>query len=416
VAGIELNANAANAAKDVLDDVVHGDIEKITLPYSDNSFDCILFADVLEHLINPLSALIKVRRLLKKGGTVVASIPNVQFHGVIHQLIEGNWTYEKEGILDETHLRFFTYKEIEKIFSQAGYSIQKVEEVLDPQYDKFSLNNNTDLNFGRTQIKDLSPEEIKRFFVFQYLVIAEPINVNKNEENDMFQHGEALFKIDNLLLEASKTAELGEHEAALKIYDEIIKVSPDNVAALIGMGNSFMKLQLPDKAEIFFDRACLKEPNNFKAWLGLGLLALHQNDTKKADINFNKSLENNPDNYKALCGLGMLRMNMADLDGAIDYFCRSLDVNPDNISACKFLLETSYKLEKFEKIEIHLNKYMEIHPANVNMRFALAGVQYKLGKLEDSIKNLECVLVLDPENESASKMIESVKSDLVFSK
>ena len=130
VAGIELNANAANAAKDVLDDVVHGDIEKITLPYSDNSFDCILFADVLEHLINPLSALIKVRRLLKKGGTVVASIPNVQFHGVIHQLIEGNWTYEKEGILDETHLRFFTYKEIEKIFSQAGYSIQKVEEVL----------------------------------------------------------------------------------------------------------------------------------------------------------------------------------------------------------------------------------------------------------------------------------------------
>jgi len=416
VVGIELNANAANAAKNVLDDVVHGDIEKITLPYSDNSFDCILFADVLEHLINPLSALIKVRRLLKKGGTVVASIPNVQFHGVIHQLIEGNWTYEKEGILDETHLRFFTYKEIEKIFSQAGYSIQKVEEVLDPQYDKFSLNNNTDLNFGRTQIKDLSPEEIKRFFVFQYLVIAEPINVNKNEENDMFQHGEALFKIDNLLLEASKTAELGEHEAALKIYDEIIKVSPDNVAALIGMGNSFMKLQLPDKAEIFFDRACLKEPNNFKAWLGLGLLALHQNDTKKADINFNKSLENNPDNYKALCGLGMLRMNMADLDGAIDYFCRSLDVNPDNISACKFLLETSYKLEKFEKIEIHLNKYMEIHPANVNMRFALAGVQYKLGKLEDSIKNLECVLVLDPENESASKMIESVKSDLVFSK
>ena len=416
VAGIELNANAATAAKNVLDDVVHGDIEKIDLPYRDSSFDCILFADVLEHLIDPLSTLIKVRRLLKKGGSVVASIPNVQFHGVIHQLIEGNWTYEKEGILDETHLRFFTYKEIEKMFSQAGYSIQKVEEVLDPQYEKFSLNNTTALNFGRTQIKDLSPEEIKRFFVFQYLVIAEPINVNKNEENDMFQHGEALFKIDNLLLEASKTAELGEHEAALKIYDEIIKVSPDNVAALIGMGNSFMKLQLPDKAEIFFDRACLKEPNNFKAWLGLGLLALHQNDTKKADINFNKSLENNPDNYKALCGLGMLRMNMADLDGAIDYFCRSLDVNPDNISACKFLLETSYKLEKFEKIEIHLNKYMEIHPANVNMRFALAGVQYKLGKLEDSIKNLECVLVLDPENESASKMIESVKSDLVFSK
>ena len=416
VAGIELNANAATAAKNVLDDVVHGDIEKIDLPYRDSSFDCILFADVLEHLIDPLSTLIKVRRLLKKGGSVVASIPNVQFHGVIHQLIEGNWTYEKEGILDETHLRFFTYKEIEKMFSQAGYSIQKVEEVFDPQYEKFSLNNTTALNFGRTQIKDLSPEEIKRFFVFQYQVIAEPINVNKNEENDMFQHGETFFEIDNLLLEASKTAELGEHEIALKLYDEIIEISPDNVEALIGIGNCYMRLQLPNKAETFFELACLKEPENSKAWLSLGLLSLHKNDIKKADISFNKSLENNPDNYKALCGLGMLRMNRDDLDGAVDYFCQSLDANPDNISACKFLLEISYKLEKFEKIEIYLNKYMEIHPANVNMRFALAGVQYKLSKLEDSIKNLECILVLDPEHESALKMIKSVKSDLVFSK
>jgi tetratricopeptide (TPR) repeat protein len=109
-------------------------------------------------------------------------------------------------------------------------------------------------------------------------------------------------------------------------------------------------------------------------------------------------------------------MNKDDLDGAADYFCRSLDVNQDNISACKSLLEVSYKLEKFEKIEIYLDKYMEIHPANVNMRFAVAGVQYKLGKLEDAIKNLECILVLDPVHESALKMIESVRSDLVFSK
>jgi len=416
VAGIELNTDAANAAKDVLDDVVQGDIEKIDLPYSDGSFDCILFADVLEHLIDPYSALAKVQRLLKKGGTVVASIPNVQFHGVIHQLIEGNWTYEKEGILDETHLRFFTYKEIEKMFSQAGYAIQKVEEVLDPQYEKFSLNNTTALNFGRVQIKDLSPEEVKSFFVFQYKVVAEPINVTKNEENDMFQHGEALFKIDNLLLAASKTAESGDHEAALSLYDDIIKISPDNVEALVGMGNSCMRLQFPDKAEIFFDQACSKDPDNYKAWLGLGLLALHKNDMKKAETNFNKSLENNSDNHKALCGLGMLKMNKDDIDGAEDYFCRSLDANPDNISACKSLLEISYKSEKFEKIEIYLDKYMEIHPANVNMRFAMAGVQYKLGRLEDAIKNLECILVLDSKYEPALKMIESVKSDLVVSK
>ncbi|MZH02522.1 MAG: glycosyltransferase, partial [Nitrospinae bacterium] len=164
VAGIELNARAAEAAREVLDDVVQGSIEEMELPYSENSFDCILFADVLEHLVDPLSALIKVRHLLKKEGTVVASIPNVQFHGVIHKLIEGNWTYEKEGILDETHLRFFTYKEIVKLFKDAGYSIQVVEEVLDPQYEKLSSTNSTAISFGRAQIKDLTPAEIKKFF------------------------------------------------------------------------------------------------------------------------------------------------------------------------------------------------------------------------------------------------------------
>ena len=416
VAGIELNASAANAAKDVLDNVVTGDIEKIDLPYNDNSFDCIIFADVLEHLVNPLSVLMKVRRLLKIGGIIVTSIPNVQFHGVIHNLIEGNWTYEKEGILDETHLRFFTYREIEKLFQKAGYSINKVEEVFDPQYEKLARNNSAALNFGRTQIKDLSPDEMRRFFVFQYLIKAESINVTNYEENDMFQKGETLFQVDNLLLEASKISEAGEHETAIKLYEEIISISPENISALIGIGNSYMKLQFPDKAEKFFELACLKEPNSSKAWQGLGLLALYREDIKKADISFNKSLDCDPENDKALCGLGMLRLNRDDLEGAVGYFCRSLNANPDNISACKFLLEISYKLEKFVDIEIHLKNYVDFHPGNINMLFGLAGVQYKLGKLEEAIKNLEYILVLDPEHESALTLFEIVKSDFVVTK
>jgi glycosyltransferase involved in cell wall biosynthesis/ubiquinone/menaquinone biosynthesis C-methylase UbiE/thioredoxin-like negative regulator of GroEL len=416
VAGVELNTSAANLAKDVLDDVINGNIEDIDLPYGDSSFDCILFADVLEHLVDPLSALKKVRRLLKKGGSVVTSIPNVQFHGVINQLIEGNWTYEKEGILDETHLRFFTYKEIQKLFSKAGYSIEVVEEVIDPQYEKFSLNDATALNFGRTQIKDLSKEEIKKFFVFQYLIKAKMTNIDQIEGSDMSDNDENLFKIDNLLLEASKVSDTGEHEIALKLYEEIIKIAPDNVPALVGMGNAYMKLQLPDKAENYFNIACLKEPNSSKAWQGLGLLDLHRNDIKNADINLNKSLESDPSNDKALCGLGMLRIKRRDFDGAVDYFCRALNVNSENMTAFKLLLETSYELEKFDEIENRLNHYVELHPGNINMLFALAGVQYKLGKLEDSIKNLECILVLDPEHESALELLDNVKSDLVVSK
>ena len=416
VAGIELNARAAEAAREVLDDVVQGSIEEMELPYSENSFDCILFADVLEHLVDPLSALIKVRHLLKKEGTVVASIPNVQFHGVIHKLIEGNWTYEKEGILDETHLRFFTYKEIVKLFKDAGYSIQVVEEVLDPQYEKLSSTNSTAISFGRAQIKDLTPAEIKKFFVFQYKIVAAPINNNKKEVDNMFDDEDTNSQIDHLLQEAEEVAESGDLEIALRLYDEIVKISPENAKAQIGMGDCYMKLQLPDNAEACFDQACLIDPNDSKGWLRLGLLALHRSDNKKADICFNKCLDNDPDNDRAFCGLGMVRINRNDLNGAADYFCKSLDSNPENLSACKYLLEISYKLEQFGDIEIYLNKFMELHPANLNMRFGLAGIQYKSGKLEDALKNLEYILALDPEHESAREMLDSVRSDVVLSK
>ena len=416
VAGVELNSDAANMAKSVLDDVIQGNIEEIELPYSDESFDCILFADVLEHLIDPLSVLIKVRRLLKTGGSIVACLPNVQFHGLIHQLIEGNWTYAKEGILDETHLRFFTFKEIEKIFVKAGYSIQVVEEVLDPQFDKFSSANVSELNFGRTQIKDLSPEELKRFFVFQYKISAQPINTTNCKGDNMFQRGETLYRIDNLLLEASKAYDRDEHKMALQLYSSIMEMSPDNVKALVGQGNSYMKLQQPDQAESCFDRACTLDPDNYRAWLGSGLLALHKGENKKADICFHKALESGPDNDKAYRGLGILRMNRKDFDGAMDYFCQALDVNPENFSACKFLLEISYELGEFDKIEVYLKRFMEFHPANMNMRFALAGIQYKQGNLTDSIKNLEDILALEPEHKSALELIENVRSDAVLSK
>jgi len=416
VAGIEMNNKAACAAKNVLDDVVQGNIEDIELPYSKNSFDCILFADVLEHLIDPLSVLQKVRPLMKNKGTIVASIPNVQFHGVVHQLIEGNWTYEKEGILDETHLRFFTFKEIEKLFSQAGYSIARVDEVLDPQYEKFSDQNATSLNFGRTQIKDLTAEEIKRFFVFQFLVVANPLSSNKNEVEDMLQGEKRESQIENLLLEASEVLESGEFEIALKLYGEILNLSPDNAGALVGMGDCYMKLQLPDNAESCYENACLKEPDNDKGWLGSGLLALYKGDNKKADICFNKCLENSAANDKAFCGLGMVRVNRGDVDGAYDYFCKALDTNPENLSACKSLMELSYKIEQFGEIEIYLNKFIDLHPADLNMRYGLAGIQYKNGKLEDSIKNLEYILALDSAHEPARELLENVRADVVLTK
>lgn len=87
---------------------------------SDYSYDVIIFSDVLEHLTDPQKILLAFLPKLKKGGVVVASLPNVAFLLNRINLLLGNWEYKKYGILDQTHLRFYTMKTARKLFEQAG--------------------------------------------------------------------------------------------------------------------------------------------------------------------------------------------------------------------------------------------------------------------------------------------------------
>lgn len=123
VVGVELNENAYKEAAKRLDKVFLGDIEKIKLPFKDGYFDCIIYADVLEHLVDPWSLLLRHKRLLKSGGVIVASLPNVRHYRVIKKLLKGRWDYEHSGVLDSTHLRFFTLKSAKDMLSNAGFQI-----------------------------------------------------------------------------------------------------------------------------------------------------------------------------------------------------------------------------------------------------------------------------------------------------
>jgi len=114
VTGIEVDNDMANVAKEKLDRVVVGDIENISLRdyFSPNYFDCIIFADVLEHLREGWKVLAKSVNLLSENGIIIASVPNVRHYSTIFSLIfRGIWPYRERGIHDQTHLRFFTLKQ-----------------------------------------------------------------------------------------------------------------------------------------------------------------------------------------------------------------------------------------------------------------------------------------------------------------
>ncbi|MCU1489682.1 MAG: hypothetical protein JWM85_1087 [Acidimicrobiaceae bacterium] len=117
--GIELNEGAA-AVGSRFGDIRAMDAQN-PLSYEEDFFDYVILADVLEHLSDPWKVLANLKRHLKPTGKVIASIPNVMHFSVLRDVINGSWTYQDAGILDRTHLRFFTLSEIEAMFQGAGY-------------------------------------------------------------------------------------------------------------------------------------------------------------------------------------------------------------------------------------------------------------------------------------------------------
>lgn len=125
--GIELFADSAEAARTKVDHVLCGDFEALTLPEDFSGFDVILCLDVLEHFVDPWKALARIDALLAPSGCIITSIPNVRyFRVVLPLLLQGRWQYENSGILDRTHLRFFTRQTAIELMTSSGLSLDAV--------------------------------------------------------------------------------------------------------------------------------------------------------------------------------------------------------------------------------------------------------------------------------------------------
>ncbi len=163
VYGIELfKLENSNQSSQEFEDFIIGDIEKLQLPYEENFFDVILFADVLEHLVDPSAVIKKIKPFLKKDGVVIASIPNIRNWRIMYEiLINGNFKYTNEGILDRTHLRFFTKKNIIDLFEGNNFKLLNIISNIEIVKSKSKILNKLTLGL------------FSEFLAVQYFVVVE---------------------------------------------------------------------------------------------------------------------------------------------------------------------------------------------------------------------------------------------------
>jgi len=124
--GVERHQASAQLARTRLSDVIVGDVENLELTFPQASFDVLVLSEVLEHLVDPWHLLARISEYLKPGGLVFASVPNVSHYSVIAQLLRGQWTLTDSGIMDATHLRWFTPATVGAMFEQSGFSVQRL--------------------------------------------------------------------------------------------------------------------------------------------------------------------------------------------------------------------------------------------------------------------------------------------------
>jgi len=129
VIGIDRDPSVCEEAKARLSEVHCLDIENDALPFEKGSFDCIILADVLDCLVDPLKLMQRYRDYLSSGGFVLVSMANIRYYKVIKNLLfQGTWDYvEPGGILWWYHLRFFTLLTSKELFGKAGFDIDEME-------------------------------------------------------------------------------------------------------------------------------------------------------------------------------------------------------------------------------------------------------------------------------------------------
>ena len=388
VTGVEVVEDVGAKARDVLDHVLVGDIETMALPFADAYFDCIVCGDVLEHLVDPAAVLRKLGRVLGDDGVIVISVPNVRYHEVIAMLGSGAWTYMDAGILDSTHLRFFTRSTLAAMVEEAGFEVAELHPL--NIYDAQRLPRNPDgsLSLGKITIHDLDDAEYEEFLVYQWVAMAVKPGLDR-------------------LAPAREALEANDNEAAFAHAVDAVGV--DEFERRHIMAKALARMGDLQKAEqCYRDVLAMRAAPDVEGEYGILLIGMNRVGDAKAYLE--RALKAKPDHDRVQGAMGLACLAGERYEDAYGYLQGALQANFEHVSLLKPFVDVAGMLGRFEDAEPLVRDFAEFYPGNPDLACEHAAVLMALERFDAARERLDTILLLSPHHEEAALLMEKLNT------
>ena len=387
VHGIESVERACEIARKTLDGAVLGSIEDMELPYEDGYFDCITFGDVLEHLVEPAAALRKVARVLADDGFILMSIPNARFYAVVGMLGNGRWQYADSGIMDRTHLRFFTAYEMRELVKDAGLEVLEIEALSYLGEDPVHRGPDGSIRMGCITITPKNEADYHDLITYQYRVIAGKPGVDR-------------------LAKARAALEIRHNEAACMLAADAYGADAFERKRIMALASA--RCGLTAQALALCREALELRPDDAELVGELGILLVAMNKGDEAKVHIERALQLEPGNDRFVGASGLVHLLEGRLDEAMACFERALEDSYDNAALLGHYASVANELGRLEDAVGLIRRYADFHAGSSGVICTCAEVLTKLERLDEARDRLETFLLLSPGDQDVQDLLDSL--------
>ena len=389
--GIEKDPLRANEAKIHYDRIILEDATQWVPDIPRESVDVIVFADVIEHVQDPGALISRYLHCLSPSGVVLMSVPNVRYHKVLKDLAEGHFRYEEAGILDRSHLRFFTRESMLELLGEAGLWVESVSANVDSRFRWVQEGTGlldgkrTDIDLGSVVIRDQGAEDLKDLFTVQYLFVV------RRKLQAIFDHVDRLegegagVELIDVLQEARLDKTLSREE----------KSEID-----IRIGEIACRGQQWDTAREAYERSLdvLSSAQDERGALGLAVLDLLTGDPSQALLWFKMAFDMNPGSWKALSGFAMSCGELDRKDEALFYYAQSLFLQPLQEEVLELFSRLSEEAGQLSETVPVFRMYLKEMPEAVFERIRLIEILLELGREEEASAEIRLFSRMHPDH------------------